>query len=253
MKNPKIMRKSNVLTILFVSLSLVFVSFRLPHKAVAATVLADSSVVKDTTSIADSSAIASASLYHSMGLQSIGLAESTFAKAVKGYEMLVDNGVVQNTQYLTIVDMDQNSRSKRFYLIDMVQHEVVMNTFVAHGKNTGVDVAQSFSNAMNSEKSSLGFYVTGNTYTGKHGISLRLSGQEKGFNDNAEKRGVVVHGAPYVNASRVNSGYMGRSQGCPALPENEYSKVISLIKNGSVLFIYHSSEDYLENSGILNS
>ena len=113
--------------------------------------------------------------------------------------------------------------------------------------------AGKFSNQMNSEESSLGFYVTENTYTGKHGLSLRINGLEEGFNSNAEARGVVVHGAPYVNAGRVNSGYMGRSQGCPALPVNEYAKVINIIKDGSVLFVYHPSADYLQSSPILNS
>jgi hypothetical protein len=114
-------------------------------------------------------------------------------------------------------------------------------------------MAEKFSNQMNSEESSLGFYVTENTYTGKHGLSLRINGLEEGFNSNAEARGVVVHGAPYVNADRVNSGYMGRSQGCPALPVNEYAKVINIIKDGSVLFVYHPSAAYLQSSSILNS
>ena len=113
-------------------------------------------------------------------------------------------------------------------------------------------MAQRFSNAFNSEASSLGFYITKGTYNGKHGLSLRLSGQEPGFNDNAEARGVVVHGANYVNAGRVNSDYMGRSQGCPALPENEYAAVISMIKDGSVMFLYHPSENYLDQSAFLN-
>jgi hypothetical protein len=84
-------------------------------------------------------------------------------------------------------------------------------------------------------------------------LSLRINGLEEGFNSNAEARGVVVHGASYVNADRVNSGYMGRSQGCPALPVNEYAKVINIIKDGSVLFVYHPSATYLQSSPILNS
>jgi hypothetical protein len=135
----------------------------------------------------------------------------------------------------------------------MENNELVWNTYVAHGKNSGMDEATRFSNRLNSEASSLGFYITGSTYRGKHGLSLRISGQEHGFNDNAEARGVVVHGAAYVNPDRVNSSYMGRSQGCPALPENEYAKVINIIKDGSVMFIYHPSAEYLHDSRILNS
>jgi hypothetical protein len=113
-------------------------------------------------------------------------------------------------------------------------------------------MAKSFSNDLNSNKSSLGFYVTKSTYNGKHGMSLRISGLEHGFNDNAEARGVVVHGAPYVNAGRANSDYMGRSQGCPALPENEYAQVINIIKDGSVLFVFNPDSNYLQSSTLLN-
>jgi hypothetical protein len=166
---------------------------------------------------------------------------------------LKEEGVLQNTQYLTIVDLSQSSRKKRFYLIDVNNYELEVNTFVAHGKNSGVDVAKSFSNIPNSEKSSLGFYVTKNTYRGKHGLSLRLAGLENGFNSNAEARAIVVHAADYVNSGRVNSAYMGRSQGCPALPANIAPKVISMIKNGSALFVYNPSGNYLSSSPVLNS
>lgn len=114
-------------------------------------------------------------------------------------------------------------------------------------------MAKDFSNTVNSEKSSLGFYITNATYTGKHGLSLRLQGQEEGFNSNAMARGIVVHGAAYVNAGRANSAFMGRSQGCPALPEAEYAKAINFIKDGSVMFIYHPNQDYVQQSTILNS
>jgi hypothetical protein len=113
-------------------------------------------------------------------------------------------------------------------------------------------MAKSFSNNVNSNKSSLGFYVTESTYRGKHGLSLRIDGLEQGFNDNAEARGVVVHGAAYVNGARASSSYMGRSQGCPALPENEYADVINIIKGGSVMFIYGNDNNYLQSSPLLN-
>ena len=165
----------------------------------------------------------------------------------------MEEGVVQNTQYLTIVDFSQSSRKKRFYLLDVKNQELELNTFVAHGKNSGVDQAVRFSNTPESEASSLGFYVTKETYRGKHGLSLKLAGLEDGFNDNAEARAIVVHGANYVNAGRVRSAYMGRSQGCPALPQAQAAKVINLIKGGSSLFVYHPSQKYLNNSKILNS
>jgi hypothetical protein len=173
--------------------------------------------------------------------------------AVKRYEKLVENGEVRNTRYLTIVDLSQSSSKKRFYLLDLKNSKIVLNTYVAHGKNSGLQEASKFSNERNSEETSLGFYVTDKTYSGKHGLSLRLSGLENGINDNAESRGIVVHGASYVSSNRARSGYIGRSQGCPALPEKENNKIIKLIKNGSVFFIYHPSPSYLNRSGLLNS
>lgn len=245
------MKKHLFLVALFVSLSLVFISFtKVNH---AATLIASS---KDSTAVVDSSAVHNVSLseklFSDLHLQQAGLSQDAVDYAVKGYQKLMDSGVVTNPQYLTIVDLSQSSRNKRFYILDMKNDTLAWNTYVAHGKNSGVDKAERFSNSFNSNESSLGFYVTKSTYVGKHGLSLRISGLEEGFNNNAEARGIVVHGAPYVNAQRVNSAYMGRSQGCPALPENEYAQVINLIKDGSVLFVYNPSPDYLQSSALLN-
>jgi hypothetical protein len=195
----------------------------------------------------------SASLYEKLELANVGLSEEVLSSAVKGYERLLQEGVLGNTQYLTIVDLSQSSRKKRFYLLDLENNKLALNTFVAHGKNSGVDKAVKFSNTPESEASSLGFYVTKDTYSGKHGLSLKLSGLEDGFNDNAESRAIVVHGANYVNPARVNSAYMGRSQGCPALPEAVAPKVIKMIKGGSAIFVYHPTEKYLKGSKLLNS
>ncbi|HZF66287.1 MAG TPA: murein L,D-transpeptidase catalytic domain family protein [Chitinophagaceae bacterium] len=194
-----------------------------------------------------------AALYSQMELESRGLQQEVFEAAVRGYEKLLSSGVIKNQQYLTIVDLGQSSRRKRLYLLDMEHHQVVVHTFVSHGKNSGVDKAERFSNIPESEQSSLGFYVTKNTYFGKHGLSLKLAGLEAGFNDRAESRAIVVHGAEYVNAARVNSGYMGRSQGCPAVPVEESTKIIKMIKDGTALFIYHPTERYVKHSKLLNS
>lgn len=246
------MQKSHLFAILLLCVSLALISFAAPAKskgAEAATV--DTTVVE----AAASGAIATGALalYDGLKLEEAGLSREAFTYAIQGYQKLVDAGTVTNDQYLTIVDFSQSSRKKRFYLLDVKNGELVKNTYVAHGKNSGVDKAEKFSNKLHSEQSSLGFYVTGPTYTGKHGLSLRLNGQEEGFNSNALARGVVVHGANYVNAGRVNSAYMGRSQGCPALPESEYAEVINLIKDGSVMFAYYPGGDYLENSPLLKS
>lgn len=192
-------------------------------------------------------------LFEKMSLGTKGLSKDVLNAAIKGFQTLVQNGVVSNTKYLTIVDLSQSSRKKRLYLLDLENQELSINTFVSHGKNSGVDMAERFSNIPESEQTSLGFYVTKSIYTGKHGKSLRLAGVEKGFNDKAELRAIVVHGADYVNAGRVHSAYMGRSQGCPAVPQQEAAKIINKIKDGSTLFIYHPSEKYLNKSSLLNS
>ncbi len=194
----------------------------------------------------------SASLYAELDLQDKGLSKEVLDAAIEGFEKLSEEGVITNQQYLTIVDMSQSSRQKRLYLLDIENHKLAMNTFVSHGKNSGVDMAEKFSNIPESEQSSLGFYVTKETYTGKHGLSLKLSGLEEGFNDNAERRAIVVHGADYVNAGRVNSDYMGRSQGCPAVPVAQAPKIIDMIKGGSALFVYSPSEKYHNKSPVLN-
>lgn len=198
-------------------------------------------------------AAVSPELYKELDLSAKGLSIEAFNTALQGFLHLKEQGILANPDLLTIVDFSQSSRKKRFYLIDIKRKELLVNTYVAHGKNSGVDMANNFSNVVGSEKSSLGFYITKGTYTGKNGFSLKMNGVDEGFNDNAEERAIVVHGADYVNAGRVNTGYMGRSQGCPALPREDYIKVIDMIKGGSALFIYSGSEDYLKNSEIVHS
>ena len=243
------MKKNLLLLALIVSLSVVFISFAKANSSFNRVATLKDSTATDSSFVQVS---LSEKLYDSLHLGEAGLSKETVAYAIRGYQKLKDSGLVDNPQYLTIVDLSQSSRNKRFYILDMQNDKLVWNTYVAHGKNSGVDVAKSFSNDFNSEKSSLGFYVTQTTYSGKHGLSLRINGLEHGFNDNAEARGVVLHGAPYVNAERAHSEYMGRSQGCPALPENEYASVINIIKGGSVLFVYNPSTDYLQSSTLLN-
>lgn len=216
-----------------------------------ATIVKGISLEKDDHKAAAASL--STNLFNSLQLEKKGLSQNTLEVAVKGYLHLQEQGALKNTDLLSIVDFSQSSRKKRFYLLDMKNNKLLVNTYVAHGKNSGLDLANSFSNTIGSEKSSLGFYLTKGTYTGKNGFSLRMEGLDKGFNDNAEARAIVVHGADYVNQGRTNSAYMGRSQGCPALPRADYIKVIDLIKDGSALFVYSLSENYLETSEILNS
>lgn len=194
---------------------------------------------------------AGAALYERLGLEAMGLSKQTLQYAYKGYAQLAARGAVRNNT-LTVVDFSQSSRKKRMYIIDMEKEKVLLNTYVAHGKNSGLDYATRFSNRMSSLQSSLGFYVTENTYFGKHGLSLRLEGLERGYNDKAMERAIVVHGASYIGEHRKNSGYNGRSFGCPAVPAHQSKKVINWIKEGSILFIYHPSNGYLHGSKLLN-
>lgn len=200
----------------------------------------------------ESAEAVASSLYNELDLSSLGLSFDAMKFAYKGYEYLRNKGSLGNSNILTVVDFSQNSRKKRMYIIDVTNREVLLNTYVAHGKNTGLDVANKFSNTNESLQSSLGFYVTKGTYFGKHGLSLKLDGKEPGFNSNAEARAVVLHGADYIGEHRKGAAYMGRSFGCPAVPQEQANKIIHLLKNGSTLFIYHPSNNYLNGSKILN-
>ena len=172
--------------------------------------------------------------------------------AYKGHQYLVNKGQVNNADILAIADFSQSSKKKRLYIIVTKNFRVLKNTYVAHGKNTGLNYAERFSNTPESLQSSLGFYVTKSTYFGKHGLSLKLAGVERGFNDNAEARAVVIHGANYIGENRLTAPYMGRSFGCPAVPQAQSEEVINMLKNGTCLFIYHPTQQYLHGSKILN-
>jgi hypothetical protein len=192
-------------------------------------------------------------IYQAALLEEAGLSKEAFLVAWKGFEHLLGNKKISNTQLLTICDFSQPSDKKRMYIIDVEHDELIRNTYVAHGRNSGNAMASRFSNKASSLQSSLGFYITGSTYTGKHGLSLRVDGLDRGFNDQAMERAIVIHGAAYIGEARAKAGkMMGRSWGCPAVPVNEVKEIISTIKNGTCLFIYHPQKDYLLGSKILN-
>jgi|SRR6185312_7403142 hypothetical protein len=194
------------------------------------------------------------SLYQAFDLQEIGLNKKAFEYALKGYNYLLYRHWLNKPNILTIVDMSQSSRSKRLYILDMEQHTVLVNTYVAHGRNSGTEFARSFSNSPSSHKSSLGFYITQGTYYGNNGLSLKIRGMERGFNDKALGRNIVVHGSQYVGPDFLEmNNFCGRSYGCPAVPADESEEIIDLIKEGSCLFIYHPTKRYLTRSKILNS
>lgn len=220
--------------------------------AASAVRISDSSSSNEST-VETSAAAKAEALYSELNLADLGLNFDAMKHALKGYQALVNSGRVNNDEVLTVIDFSQPSTKKRMYIIDVKNAKLLLNTYVAHGKNTGVQYAERFSNRIESLQSSLGFYITKGTYNGKHGMSLRLDGQEAGWNDNAEARAVVVHGAQYIGSSRANASYMGRSFGCPAVPQAQAKTVINLIKDGSIMFIYHPTAQYLKTSKLLNS
>ena len=192
-------------------------------------------------------------VYDSMQLQYHGLSKIAFEYAWKGYQQLLSKGMLSKKAVLSICDFSQSSRKKRLYIINVEEEKLLVNTYVAHGRNSGGEFARSFSNSAESHKSSLGFYITGNTYFGDHGLALKIKGVEKGFNDKANARNIVVHGSEYVGPDFLrNNKFNGRSFGCPAVPDKEVKEVITTIQDGSCLFIYHPTKKYITKSRILN-
>ncbi len=192
-------------------------------------------------------------LYNETGLEESGLKRSVFEYAYRGYLVLLQQHKLTRSNVITICDFSQSSRSRRLYVVDLENKKILVNTFVAHGRRSGGEYAKTFSNSASSHKSSLGFYVTEQTYMGKHGLSLKIHGLEKGFNDKADRRNIVVHGSKYVGEGFLQSNRVnGRSFGCPAVPISDVSDVIEDIKGGSCLFIYYPAKKYLKASKILN-
>ena len=193
-------------------------------------------------------------VFDRLNLEALGLNRIVFERALQGYNQLLESGKLKNISALSIVDFSLPSTAKRLFIVDLNNCKLLFNTYVSHGRNSGLQNASSFSNEPESFKSSLGFYTTESTYTGKHGYSLQLQGLEKGINDNAMSRGIVMHAADYVDEAVVKSqGRLGRSLGCPAIPEKLRNAIIGTISNGSCLFIYANDNSYLKQSSFLQS
>ena len=184
----------------------------------------------------------------------MGLGRQVFDYAMKGFIYMKETGALANEQIISIVDFSKPSSEKRLFIIDLKNYKVLFNTYVAHGMQSGKEFANQFSNMPESNKSSLGFYETLGTYIGGNGYSLKLQGMEQGINDNANRRAIVIHGADYVDERLIHSqGYIGRSWGCPALPQRLTKSIINIIKDGTCLFIFSPERKYLASSKILNS
>jgi L,D-transpeptidase catalytic domain len=192
-------------------------------------------------------------IYARMDLEDQGLNQKAFEYAWRGYHNMLKKGLIRKKSVLSICDFSQSSRTRRMYVIDVEHKKLLYRTYVAHGQNSGDEYATTFSNENDSYKSSLGFYVTQRTYMGRNGLSLRLNGVDPGYNDMAFKRKIVLHGSTYVSDKYMQAyGTLGTSLGCPAIPSSVSNKIIRIVKNGSCLFIYHPTQQYLDGSAIIN-
>ncbi len=189
------------------------------------------------------------SVYEQANLNASGMTPAVFRKALVGYYNFQKSRLVSDVRkVITIIDFSKKSTEKRLWIVDLANNKLLYNTFVAHGNGSGDNIATTFSNKFNSHQSSLGFYITSETYFGKHGLSLKLEGMDKGFNTNARDRAVVIHGADYVSQSFINrNGRLGRSQGCPALPVELTKPIIETIKGQTCLFINGPADSYTSN------
>jgi hypothetical protein len=193
-------------------------------------------------------------IYTVLHLSELGLSNEVFQLALIGHNKLEASGQLKNPAILTIVDFSQSSRNKRMYIVDLQKDSLLYNTYVAHGRNTGDEYAKSFSNESGTHMSSLGFYVTENPAMGATvGLSLIIKGVEKGFNDKALERAIIIHGADYATEDFIRkNGRLGRSYGCPSVPPDLIKPVSETIKGGSCLFIYYPDSNYRSKSTLLN-
>lgn len=188
-------------------------------------------------------------LYRKMNLELV-LQYDAFEQAMQGYRTLQP----RQDHILTVIDFTLPSTEKRMVVLDMKDEKVLYHTIVSHGRNSGDKYARSFSNRHGSYQSSLGFYETEGTYQGGNGYSLVLNGLEKGINDQAKARAVVIHGADYCSESFIKStGRLGRSYGCPALPHELNKPIINTIKNGTLLYIYADNPEYMAATQIVRT
>ena len=181
-----------------------------------------------------------------------GVNPSVFALAIEAASKAVARGDVANPRTLTIIDFSKPSTTERMWVYDLRGRTLLFEEMVSHGRGSGLATATKFSNVPESNRSSLGLFVTAESYVGKNGYSLRLDGLEAGINDRARERAIVIHGAPYVNPAAAKAqGYLGRSLGCPAVRPAVTRELIDTVKEGSLVFAYYPDEGWLRSSKFL--
>ena len=182
-----------------------------------------------------------------------GLDPQVFALALQSASEAVERGAAELPSTLTVIDYSKPSTQPRMWVFDVRTHELLFHELVSHGRGSGKTLATSFSNDASSNKTSLGLFRTAEPYIGHNGYSLRLDGLEKGTNDHARDRAIVIHGAPYVNAATAKAnGYLGRSLGCPAVRPEIARSLIDAVKGGGLIFAYYPDQTWLKSSVYLN-
>jgi hypothetical protein len=182
-----------------------------------------------------------------------GISPNVLRLAVTALSCAVNTGDLAAPRTLTVIDYSLPSVEPRLWVFDVASGALLFKELVAHGRNTGDNMATQFSDTLNSRQTSLGLFVARDTYVGSNGYSLRLDGLEPGFNGRARERAIVMHGAPYVDKSLAKSqGRIGRSWGCPALREAVARNVIDTVRGGGVIFSYYPDETWLNSSRFLN-
>ena len=194
-------------------------------------------------------------LYKRFDLEKYGLSYRVFRYGMLAYLKGLAKGIIKRPEVYVIIDFTKPSNKKRMYILDMVNKKVLDVEYVAHGRGRSgrnrVRVEE-VSNEPGSHLSPIGFFVTGDRYIGKHGLSLRLIGVENGFNDNTLKRSVVIHGAGYVSEEWIRRfGRLGRSWGCFAVDQKKVKDIVSLLEGGIGIFVYFTDERYLRDSEYL--
>jgi hypothetical protein len=185
--------------------------------------------------------------------QAPALDPRVLALALQSHESAKQRGLLRDASTLTVIDYSRASVEPRFWVFDLAARKLLFEELVAHGKNSGENFATSFSNVESSLQTSLGLFVTRDVYYGKHGESLRLEGLERGVNDRALERAIVIHGADYVSPNAAAAlGRLGRSWGCPALSRQAAPKVIDRLSHGSAVFAYYPDKNWLASSSFLD-
>ena len=177
---------------------------------------------------------------------------AVFQLALGAVACAVRSGSIEDPSTLTVIDYSRPSTAKRLWVFDLHAQVLLYEELVAHGKGSGENLATRFSNKPDSHQSSLGLFLTEDTYVGSNGYSLRLRGLDEGFNDRAYERAIVMHGAAYVSDDVARKvGRLGRSWGCPALREGVARAVIDQVKGTGLLFAYYPDPVWLKSSRYL--